>query len=879
MLGSLLRQLLPRSLGGRLYALYAGTLLLFVGAGLSVFYKYQFAAEIEAAQLRAESLIAVVAPTVSDSVVIGDYDTVRRTLERAIHHSSFESALYIDLKGGRVEARRTQPVATPPPLWLTRIVEERLYDTNQTIVVGGRDYGILRLHFAPDHIAGALWQQARLAMTLAGISLAGGLVMIRLLLVRWLKHLDRLDSHEEQIRSGVLDARTLMSDDAPLEFRRTFEVLNRTAASLQAQREEAVVTLAAIADAVLTADAAGRVILANPAAETLFAQPATALIGQRLEALLPTLFENQPPLQPWSGRRMQLHLHDGTPHVVNTTLSLVAGPEGQPVGQVLAMGDVTAAHELDQRLRAELEARQNALAALRVVLLGLRGAPGPTSGPDEDDLEVVTQLISDLVRERESTLRELDQQKFALDQHAVVSVTDLQGRILYANDRFCEISGYARAELIGQTHRVVASGMNSPTLYRDMWSTIQQGQVWQGELCNRSKNGSLRWFSSTLVPLLDADDRPHRYISICTDITERRAAQARVQEHSEQLDAIFNLSPDGFVSFDSQGHVNYVSPAFQRLTGIDEHDILGASDEAVAHRIDAQCTPTARLRDLQTGEARKIEVQWPAKRVLVASVQDSSGQQVSRVLHLRDVTHETEVDRMKSEFLSTAAHELRTPMVSIYGFTELLLSRQMTPERQKDLLKTVYRQSELMISIINELLDLARIEARRGQDFVLEHHDLNALVRNVCDSFKVPTGRQAPALELDDGVALVHADRQKMQQALTNVLSNAYKYSPEGGPVTIRVRREAAPRGVWRVEIEDQGIGMTPEQLARVGERFYRADASGAIPGTGLGVSIVKEIMQLHGGTLQVHSQPGRTVVSLTLPVVAPAAAPRALAS
>jgi signal transduction histidine kinase len=186
-------------------------------------------------------------------------------------------------------------------------------------------------------------------------------------------------------------------------------------------------------------------------------------------------------------------------------------------------------------------------------------------------------------------------------------------------------------------------------------------------------------------------------------------------------------------------------------------------------------------------------------------------------------------------------------------------------------LETVHRQSQLMINIVNELLDLARIEARRGSDFVLETVDLADLVRDVLHDFNPPQERAVPLLQTQATATTVSVDLNKMRQALTNVLSNAYKYSPGGGDVSVRlVGGPPAAAGLpptVGVEVRDAGIGMTAEQLARVSERFYRADASGSIPGTGLGMSIVKEITELLGGRLALASQPGEgTAVTLWLP-------------
>jgi signal transduction histidine kinase len=179
-----------------------------------------------------------------------------------------------------------------------------------------------------------------------------------------------------------------------------------------------------------------------------------------------------------------------------------------------------------------------------------------------------------------------------------------------------------------------------------------------------------------------------------------------------------------------------------------------------------------------------------------------------------------------------------------------------------------------MITIVDELLDLARIEARRGKDFVIEDIHLQDLVAGIVRDFKPPEQRPGPLMGPDPGALWVRADRSKTIQAIVNVLSNAYKYSPAGGDVRLQlVRREAADGDSGPqagIELEDQGLGMTPEQLARIGERFYRADTSGRIPGTGLGMSIVKEVMALQGGSLDLHSEHGRgTRVRLWLPALA----------
>lgn len=746
----------PRSLVGRVFALYTITLLAFVVAGLGLFYRYQFAVSLEYEQQRTDGLAHVITPIVSDAAVIGDYDTILRTLERTVDQSNLAAASFIDLQGGVIRATIDKPTDRLAPQWLVNELAAELYDNNQSIRVGGRDYGVLRLTFDARLIANRLWEQVRIALVLGLVSIVGGLLLIRYPLVRWLGNLSRIQAFEQAMQSGNATPAMLASESLPSEFRQTFEVLGRAAASLQSQRVQASVTLESITDAVLTLDPEGRVVLANPAACGLLGRSAANLLGQSAASLLPELFADVLRLQPWRDRHTFITRGSERRQVLDSSLSPILSPEGEAVGYVLACRDVSAQHELDERLRAELRSRESAMVSLRQVLEDLTTETRHAVPDEAGDLEAISAMISTLV--------------------------------------------------------------------------------------------------------------------------------SRLQARGEQLNAIFALSPDGFASFDAERRASYVSPAFVRLTGLSEQQLLGTGEREIEDLLRRQCAPDTpwhsfeairfdlrqQAGDSATARRQLIELVWPVKRVLEVGLRESMSDTISQVLSLRDVTHETEVDQMKSEFLSTAAHELRTPMASIFGFTELMLHRQLQPAQQQQIIETIHRQSELMIAIINELLDLARIEARRGTDFVLEDLDLGALAQDLVRDFKPPNARPLPFLEWQPGVALVRADRNKMLQAMGNVVSNAYKYSPDGGDVELRIVHDAAavPARVG-LEVRDHGIGLTPEQLARVGERFYRADESGTIPGTGLGVSIVREIIELQGGRMALESTWGQgTKVTLWLPLL-----------
>ncbi len=239
----LLHRLLPESLVSRVYALYSVTWLALLTSGLVLFYQNQFAQNIEDAQQSASMLIEVMAQTISDSAVIGDYDTIHRTLDKSIIDSSFSSAQFIDLSGGRIHSINPDKGKIYAPDWLRERVATQLYDVNRNIAVGGKDYGVLRLSFDAADIAGDLWQVVRIALLLCVASMLAGMVLIWYPLKRWLGHLQ----HDTPGAGGDFAAPSEeMIARAPLEFRQTLQALQSTAERLRSElqtRDSAIASL------------------------------------------------------------------------------------------------------------------------------------------------------------------------------------------------------------------------------------------------------------------------------------------------------------------------------------------------------------------------------------------------------------------------------------------------------------------------------------------------------------------------------------------------------------------------------------------------------------------------------------------------------------
>lgn len=241
----------------------------------------------------------------------------------------------------------------------------------------------------------------------------------------------------------------------------------------------------------------------------------------------------------------------------------------------------------------------------------------------------------------------------------------------------------------------------------------------------------------------------------------------------------------------------------------------------------------------------------------VSAVVDDCGNYIGRVLALRDITAEREIADMKNEFVSTVSHELRTPLTSIKGYVDLILdgSAGEISEIQQEFLGIVKENSDRLVELINEMLDISRIESGRVH-LKVEPIDVGDSVRGSVDTFRavLAQGGHTITISVAKNLPLVAADRDRVGQVLVNLISNALKYSPGGGEVIVKARREG---DFVLVSVTDQGLGITREDQKRLFTKFYRVDTAMTreIGGTGLGLSICKTIIELLGGSIGVKSK------------------------
>ncbi len=346
-------------------------------------------------------------------------------------------------------------------------------------------------------------------------------------------------------------------------------------------------------------------------------------------------------------------------------------------------------------------------------------------------------------------LYERDREHLALNRHALVSVTDAAGKIILANDKFSEVSGYSTRELMGKSHRILKSGKHSPEYYDAMWRTISGGNSWHGEICNRRKDGSFYWVESTITPLIGEDDKPYQYISIRTDITEQKVAEAQLRRARDQAE---------------------------------------------------------------------------------------------------------KANKAKSEFLANMSHELRTPLNAIVGFSQLLETSDDISDVNRDDAREILKASKHLLGLINDVLDLSKIEAGK-LEVSLEPVNLMAVLRE-CITMIMP---MALSYEImmdceDHDQIIVHCDRGRLRQVLLNLMSNAVKYNVKNGAINIHF--DFLPEQQLRVNVTDTGLGISEQDQALIFKPFSRLDCKySEIEGTGIGLALTRELVEQMGGQVGVISE------------------------
>ena len=587
-------------------------------------------------------------------------------------------------------------------------------------------------------------------------------------------------------------------------------------------------------------------------------------------------------------------------------LAQTAGPEVQH-----ALAQLVAAAQQQAHLHAQHAQVQNNLADLQAMLNRMLQPLGLHIKNWQDPAQALLQLrvIADdfEVQYRAMLLRER-----TLNQHAIVSATDVHGTITYVNDLFCEINGMAPHQLLGKNHRIIASGIHPRAFYTGMWEAISQGHTWHGEICNRSPvTGQAYWVAATIVPFLDANGLPKEYISVRTDITKRKKLEQELAHERSFLESITANLGKGVMVLDREERCTFLNPEAERLLGWTLAQLKGQPLHGQmyfcagqAEGDDAPACPVCLCYALQ--ECVSFDMQddlvlvhkergsFPAAMTVSPLFEDGVLTGCVAVFH--DITqhkrHEAELRQAKeqaeqasqarSSFLANMSHEIRTPLNAILGFTEALLDTPLNPQQQRQL-TTVRQSGRTLLGLLNDILDTAKLE-KGALQLEVRDFSLRQLCQQLVDMLSLEAGKKALSLHLDyppEEPEFFQGDALRIHQVLLNLLSNAIKFTAIGS-VTLHVRQ--GPEQWLHVQVQDTGIGMTAEQLSRVFTPFAQADASTTrrFGGTGLGTTIARQLVELMHGRLQVSSIPNQGTcftVCLPLPPGQPVAATPMLAS
>jgi PAS domain S-box-containing protein len=447
-------------------------------------------------------------------------------------------------------------------------------------------------------------------------------------------------------------------------------------------------------------------------------------------------------------------------------------------------------------------------------------------------------------------------------------IVGLDGRIARVNGQTERLFGYTRDELLGRSvelllperFRAAHPGHRAGYFRNAQARTAGSGGV---QLFARRKDGSEFPADINLAPIETPDGR--QVTAAIRDVTRRKRAE-------EKFKVLVESAPDAMVVVDAQRHILLVNAQAVKLFGYEAQELVGRHvSMLIPERLRLGLTGLDAMSEYWC--VRKDGSEVPVE-ISSSPLETEDGVVISSVI--RDITEQRrqrqailEANRAKSEFLAHMSHELRTPLNAIIGFAELLHRGRAGPlaADQKEYLGDILSSSRHLLQLINDVLDLAKVEAGR-LELRPEPVDLNQLVAEVRDVLRGLAAEKRLTLEVSVDHALrdVKTDPQRLKQVLYNYLSNAIKFTPDGGRVSVRV----APQGEQlRLDVEDTGSGIAEGDLKRLFVEFQQLAAAGAraVPGSGLGLALTKRIVERMGGTVEVKSTVGQgSTFSAVLP-------------
>jgi len=458
--------------------------------------------------------------------------------------------------------------------------------------------------------------------------------------------------------------------------------------------------------------------------------------------------------------------------------------------------------------------------------------------------------------------REFDNVRSALDEAAIIAITDKRGIITYVNKKFCAISKYPADELIGKTHKIINSGYHSKEFFSEMWETISSGKVWEGEIQNRAKDGSFYWVYTTIVPYLDTTGKPESYVAVRYEITDRVLAQDQLQVQKNNFQTLFNSTFEGILVH-REGNILDANAAALEIFKCSNGQMVNAPLGKFI-RSDFHDEFYKRLSGGQDFTMEAIGLSSDGDEIFVGLFgrNVTLGGQQSSLIAVRNLTLRKQMeaqilqqDRLASLGLlaSSLAHEIGTPLGVIRGRAEQV--QKAADPKTKSTMELIVSQIDRISKLVNSLLHIARGQQSEAASNV----NLGAVLDDVINLLNHELKRKDIALEVSAPDALlVKAEPGPLGQVFLNLLVNSIHAieaadKRDGHKISIGVTKSAHE---VEIRIADTGCGISEKNLARLFQPFFTTKDIGL--GTGLGLATSYKLVDSWGGKISVQSKVGR---------------------
>jgi PAS domain S-box-containing protein len=463
----------------------------------------------------------------------------------------------------------------------------------------------------------------------------------------------------------------------------------------------------------------------------------------------------------------------------------------------------------------------------------------------------------------ENVFFDLEQQKMALDESAIVAITDTKGNITYVNDKFCEISKYNREELIGQNHRIVNSGYHSSDFFIDLWKTLGAGKVWKGDIKNRAKDGSYYWVSTTIVPYLTEDGKPYQFIAIRFDITKQKDGEEALKQQKIALDdsAIVAIT-------DTRGIITYVNDKFCEISKYSREELIGQNHRIINSGHHSKDFFVDIWQTIGQGKVWKGDIKNRAKdgqfywvSTSIVPYLNESGKPYQYVAIRFDITKQKELEndlkertRQLEDFCFIVSHNLRAPLSNLLLLTSMI-EESTTFEDQKLLSGKLSKPVNVLNETFNELVESLQVK----KDIHIEKEELllEDCFSKVMDVLNVEVDSADHEIRSDfKNLPTLFYPRKYLHSYLHNLISNALRYRSRDRKLLIDVNAYEK-EGVQFLEVRDNGLGI---DLAANGKKLFglRKTFHGNPDAKGFGLFITKTQVETLGGTIKVESELGK---------------------